>query len=143
MKYRKRDFAAAALGVCLLAIGLVLVKAIADPRGIMRTLPYICVGVGTGMFGHGTDSLLRQRAFHNNPELQKQDEINKTDERNVAIVNRAKARAYDMMVSVFGALLLTLALIGVDLAAVLLLVFAYLLVMGYGLYWRIRYDREM
>lgn len=143
MRSHKKDSVAAVFGILLLIVGLVLIKLSRNSEGIMRTLPYICVGIGSGTFGQGMDNLLRQRAFHNNPELQKQDEINKTDERNVAIVNRAKARAYDMMVSVFGALLLTLALIGVDLAAVLLLVFAYLLVMGYGLYWRIRYDREM
>lgn len=143
MRSHKKDSAAAVFGILLLIVGLVLVKLSRNSEGIMRTLPYICVGIGTGMFGQGTGNLLRQRAFRSSPELQKQDEINKTDERNVAIVSRAKAKAYDMMVFVFGALMLTFALIGVDLAAVLLLVFAYLLVMGYGLYWRIRYDREM
>lgn len=143
MRNHKKDSAAAIFGILLLIVGLVLIKLSHNPEGIMRTLPYICVGIGTGMFGQGTGNLLQQRAFRSSPDLQKQEQINQNDERNVAIVNRSKAKAYDLMVPAFGAVLLILALIGVDLAAVLLLVFAYLLVMGYGLYWRIRYDREM
>ncbi|MEA4889917.1 MAG: hypothetical protein VB070_10685 [Clostridiaceae bacterium] len=44
----------------------------------------------------------------NNPEIQKQIEIEKNDERNVAMMNRAKAKAYDIMTFVFGALMLSL-----------------------------------
>ncbi|MFK7697603.1 hypothetical protein ACI5FR_32875, partial [Paenibacillus sp. HJGM_3] len=59
------------------------------------------------------------------------------------IANRGKAKAYDMMVFVFGALILALALMGVDLTVVLLLVFAYLFTIGYGTYYRFKYYKEM
>ena len=48
-----------------------------------------------------------------------------------------------MMTFVFGALMVTFALMGIELAPLLLLVAAYLFVHGYALYWRMRYDREM
>jgi hypothetical protein len=70
-------------------------------------------------------------------------EIERKDERNVSISNRAKAKAYDLMIYVFGALLLSFALIGVDMVEILLLVFAYLFVAGYGVFYRIKYDKEM
>ncbi|HYF75143.1 MAG TPA: hypothetical protein VD757_01040, partial [Candidatus Nitrosocosmicus sp.] len=75
--------------------------------------------------------------------IEKQLEIDRHDERNIAIGNRAKAKAYDMMIYVFGALLLAFALMDVDMTALLLLVFAYLFVVGYGIYYRIKYDKEM
>ncbi len=70
-------------------------------------------------------------------------EINENDERNIAIANRAKAKAYDMMVFVFGALMLSYALMDTDMVASLMLVFAYLFVIGYGIFYRVKYDKEM
>lgn len=48
-----------------------------------------------------------------------------------------------MMVYIFGALMLALALMETELTVVLLLVFAYLFTIGYGIYYRFKYDREM
>lgn len=109
----------------------------------MRALPYILVGLGCGIFGHGTGNIISQKSLKNSPDIQKKIEIDKNDERNIAIRNRAKAKAYDMMVFMFGALMLSFALMGVDMIAVLLLVFAYLFVMGYSVYYRCKYDKEM
>ena len=61
----------------------------------------------------------------------------------IAIGNRAKAKAYDMMIFVFGSLLLAFALMGIDVIAVLLTTFAYLFVVGYGIYYRCKFDKEM
>ena len=59
------------------------------------------------------------------------------------MTRRAKARAYDLMLGVFGVLMLCFALMGVPVAAVLLLVGAYLLVTGMCVYWQIKYNEEM
>ena len=96
-----QEYGMIVLGLVLLAGGLLLLKIVAEPQGVMLTLPYICVGL------------------------------------------QSKARAYDMMIFVFGALMISLALMKVDLSAVLLLVFAYLFVIGYGIYWRSRLEKEM
>lgn len=131
------------VGLALLAAGLYFIKTIEDPEGMLRALPYICVGLGCGVFGHGMGEIISQRAVKNSPAIAKQIEIDKKDERNVAIANRAKAKAYDMMVFVFGALMLAFALMGIDIVEVLLLVLAYLIVIGYGVYFRFKYDKEM
>lgn len=47
------------------------------------------------------------------------------------------------MTFVFGALMLAFALMGVDMVATLLLVFAYLFVHGYAIYYRCKYNEEM
>lgn len=123
--------------------GLYFVKTIDDPRGIMQALPYVCIGVGCGLFGQGMGGILSQKAIQNHPEIQKQMDIEKNDERNIAIANRAKGKAFDIMTFVFGALMLAFALMGVDMVATLLLVFAYLFVHGYAIYYRCKYNEEM
>ena len=47
------------------------------------------------------------------------------------------------MVFVFGAMMLALALMNVDLAVVLLVVFAYLFVVGNGIYYRVKFEKEL
>lgn len=131
------------VGVGLLAVGLYFIKTIEDPQGMLRALPYICVGLGCGIFGHGMGEIIVRRAMKNNPAAAKQLEIDKKDERNLAIANRAKAKAYDMMVFVLGALITAIALMAIDLIVVLLLVFAYLFILGYCTYYRFKYYKEM
>ena len=140
---KKTGYVIVTIGILLLGTGLYFVKAIRNPQGIMLTLPYVCIGIGSGLFGHGMGSILSRRAMQNNPQMRKQMEIEQNDERNIAIANRAKGKAFDMMTFVFGALMISFALMGADLAAVLLLVSAYLFVHGYALYCRCRYGKEM
>ena len=87
--------------------------------------------------------VISARAIGQDPDLQKRLEIEKNDERNIAIANRAKGKAFDMMTYIFGALMLSFALMNVDMVPLLLLVFAYLLVHGFSIYYRIQYEKEM
>lgn len=88
-------------------------------------------------------NVISKKALKNSPDIQRQLEIDKNDERNVTISNSSKAKAYDIMIFVFGALMLSFALLGIDMIAVLLLVFSYLFVVFYGIYYRYKYDKEM
>jgi len=143
MKNRLFDYVFATIGVLLFAAGLYFVKTLTDPQGVMRALPYVCIGVGCGVFGHAMGNLLFRRTMMKNPDKQKQVEIERNDERSTAITNRAKAKAFDMMTYVYGALMLSFALMGTDMASVLLLVFAYLFVEFYGVYYRSKLEKEM
>lgn len=143
MKKKTSSCVVAVLGLVLFGAGLCLMKTVANPQGVMRVLPYVLVGLGCGAFGHGTGDLINRNTMKNNPEIARKLEIEKNDERNIEIANRSKAKAFDIMLSVFGALMIAFALMGVDLAATLLLVFAYLFVTGCGIYYRIKYDKEM
>lgn len=130
-------------GIAILAVGVYFIKTIEAPQGLLRALPYICVGLGAGMFGHGMGEIMLRYAMKHNPAAAKQLEIEKNDERNLAIANRAKAKAYDMMIFVFGALITALALMNLDLTVVVLLVFAYLFILVYNSYYRFKYFKEM
>ena len=129
----------AVLGLLLLAAGLVLIKTGAEKS----VLPYLLVGLGCGVFGHGAGQWLSDRALRRDPDLKKRLEIERNDERNRMIEDRAKAKAYDMMVTLFGALFLAFALMESDWRLILLLCFCYLLVCGYSIFCRIRLEREL
>lgn len=143
MKKTARDYVITVIGTILLVIGLYLVKNTSGPEGFMKALPYVCIGLGCGIFGHGMGNIISRKAIHTNPNIEKQVEIQKNDERNIAISNKAKAKAYDLMTFVFGAVMITFALMGVEMAAVVLLVFVYLFVQGYAIYYRCKFDKEM
>ena len=143
MKSKIAKYTTIILGLLLLTIGLYLIKTVGDPQGIMASLPYVCIGIGSGLFGHGMGNLISERAIRSDPDLQKKLDIEKNDERNIAISNKAKGKAFDMMTYVYGALMVSFALMGVDMSALLLLVFAYLFVHGFGIYYRIKFDKEM
>ena len=131
------------LGLVLLAAGLYLAKRIAVPQGIMRALPYVFVGIGSGLFGQGVAGVIERYVYKKHPDMQKQKEIEVNDERNREISNRAKAKGYDTMVFVFGALMISFALMNVDVAVVLLMVFAYLFVVGSHIYFRVKFEKEL
>lgn len=128
---------AAAGAVLLIAGGLWL------RSGVENVAAYLCIGVGAGILGHGLGGWLQERALSKDPEIRRRLEIETSDERNVILSCRAKAKAYDAMVYIFGTLMLVFALMRVDVAAILLLVAGYLAVCGIGVYYRIRYDKEM
>ena len=56
------------LGFALIAAGIYLIKTVPDPQGIMRALPFLLVGFGCGIFGHGLGELLAKKAAAADPE---------------------------------------------------------------------------
>ena len=131
------------LGLALTGAGIYLIKTVPDPQGIMRVMPFLLVGFGCGIFGHGLGELLAKKAAASDLEMARQVEIAQTDERNVMIGNMAKAKGYDMMTYVFGALMVAFALMGASWAVILPMVVAYLFVHGYAIYFRMKFEREM
>ena len=131
------------IGFALAAAGLWSLKSGIALGGRGYVLPYLCIGAGCGAFGHGMGELIGRRALKHAQDVRRQIEIEQKDERNIAIMNRAKGKAYDAMIYIFGALMVSFALMELEMAVVLLLVFAYLLVVGISIYYRCKYNREM
>lgn len=132
----------AAAGAALFALGFFLIKAYPESGGILLTLPYLCIGLGCGAFGHGLGEILSKKARQADPEMARQLDIEAKDERNVKHANAAKAKGFDMMTYVFAALLLAFALMNAPLGVILPTVVAYLFIQFYALYHRLKLDRE-
>jgi Ca2+/Na+ antiporter len=131
------------IGLIIFGAGGCLVITLKNPQGVMQTLPYVCIGVGSGVSGSGIGRIVSLKRQKKNPDFERQMEIEKKDERSIAISNRAKAKAYNTMIYVFAALLLTFALMRVNKAAVLLLVAAYIIVIASNVYWHFKYSKDM
>lgn len=131
------------LGLLLLGAGLLMIKLISEPQGILLPLQYVLMGVGCGVFGSGIGNIVNNRVMRKNPDIKKKEEIEIRDERNIAVRNSAKAKAYDIMVFVFSALMLAFALMQVEAAPILMLVFAYLFVIGARIYYQVKLNKEM
>ena len=144
MNKNKSGLAALLIGLALLAGAWLLLKLIPDPDAPhWRVAPFLALGVGCGVFGTGAGELLAAASMKKHPELQKQNEIARKDERNVALGNAAKAKGYDVMTFSFGAMLLFSVLMEADLALTLVLVAAYLFIQFYTLWWRFKLEKEM
>lgn len=131
------------IGFVIFSTGLVILKTIPSMRGILRTLPYICIGIGTGIFGQNIGTVISRLALRNDPQSAKKIEIETKDERNTAIRNRAKAKSYDLMVMVFGALMMAFALMQVDMYVTLTFVAAYLFIVFSSIYYLSKFQKEM
>jgi len=92
-----------------------MVKTLPNMQGILRTLPYICIGVGSVIFGQNIGTVVSIFTLRNDPQSAKKIEIETKDERNTAIRNRAKAKSYDLMLMLFGALMMAFALMQVEI----------------------------
>lgn len=95
-------------GLVLWLSGFWLVRRSGISWETLRALPYLMIGIGCGLFGYGVGEMVNRRVLDSNPTLAKEQEIAQKDERNVALANRAKAKAYDLMTYMMAALLLTL-----------------------------------
>ena len=129
-------------GILLFVIGLYLTKTVEAPEGAMKVLPFICVGLGCGIFGQAFGSLLTNLIMRSNPEHARNMEIERKDERNQQLANRTKAKAYDAITYIFAALLIAFALMGVELEVIITLVVVYLLVHIYMIYYRLKLEKE-
>lgn len=136
-------FSLTIIGAVLVAASLWFLKSSTAVEGTMAVLPYIAIGIGCGAFGHGMGELISKRALKNSPEISRQITIEQKDERNIAIANHAKAKAYDAMIYIYAALNISFALMDIPIYVVILLVFTYLIVVSISVYYRCKYDREM
>jgi hypothetical protein len=138
----KRYYGITIGGILLTIFGVFLLKAIPNGENLLRTLPYLCIGIGCGAFGHGVGEILSKKAVAKDPKLAKQIEIDTKDERNVKLVNMAKAKGYDISIYIFGALLVTFAIMGASFSVIIPLVVAYLFVQFYTWYYRVKLEKQ-
>ena len=140
MKNKTKSTVLTVIGLLVLAAGLVTVKMYELGT---QTAPYLCIGLGCGVFGQGLGELLTRRSEKGHPELARQREIEENDERNIALRDKAQAKAYRIMLPVFGALFFAFGLMQVELRVILLLVAAYLYICACSVYYSVKYRKEM
>lgn len=134
-------FVATGVGIALVIAGLYCIKTDVHLVGMSEIVPYVFVGLGCGLFGDGMGKMISNDGLDEDTKKQLDIEIN--DERNVAISNKAKAKAYDLMTYVEGAMIVSFGIMGIETRYLILMVFAYVLVKAYAVYYRIKLEKEM
>ena len=125
------------IGAIAVGAGLFLMNPLGGP------LPGVLIGLGSGALGLGLSILLSAQVVKKHPDVARQVAIEEQDERNIAVSNRAKARAYDMTICVFGVLMVAYALMNAELTVILMLVGAYLLIVACCVGLTIHYNKTM
>ena len=131
------------LGFILFVTGIVLVILFSESQGIMKTLPFLCLGVGSGTCGGSIGGVINYHKVKKNPSLAKQKEIDTKDERNIIISYKAKAMTYNFSLILFSALIMFLAIVQVELYITLVFVGVYLLMIFLHIYFISKYSKEM
>lgn len=139
---RKMQIIIMAAGIVLFAAGFCSLKIFGQLEGALRALPYLGIGIGCGMFGHSLGEILSRKAREKDPEMARKIDIEAKDERNIMLANASKAKGFEMMTYVFGAIMLAYVLMGASLEIILTFVAAYLFVQIYTIYHRVKMDKE-
>ena len=133
----------ALLGLALVVLGIFGQKQGVSGEKTVEAIYYLLIGLGCGIFGHFTGNIIRYFSIKNNEALRRQIEIEKKDERNIAIAEKSKSKAYDLMIYLFAAMLIMFSLMGADKVQIVIIVAIYLSIQLYGLYWRAIFEKEM
>lgn len=131
------------LGLFLIVIGLILIKINPELQSIMKALPYLCIGIGCGIFGDNLEEIINSMVLKKYLDEAKKIEIEQNDERNIIIANKAKAKAYDKIIYIYGVLIVAFGLMRVDIMVIIILVISYLFAVFSGIYYRAKYEKEM
>lgn len=131
------------IGLLILGFILILVSIFFLSDESLKTLSGICLGVGTGLLGLSTSSLILQNWYYKHPLELKQSKIDIKDERNISIRNKAKAKSADIIQwFIMGIAWITI-IANFQIWITLLLVAVFLLKNVLELYFTYKYDKEM
>lgn len=133
----KKKYIEVVISIMLIASGAYLSKVWPS------VVPFFLIGFGCTLFGKGVGEVVSDKAMNKDLELKRQMEIEVNDERNRVIEYKAKARGFDVMTYAFAALMISLALMKIDIWAVVLVVITYLAVEIYSVYYRMQLEKEM
>ncbi|MEB3073039.1 hypothetical protein [Parvimonas sp. C2] len=123
MKNKKYIFITV-LGVLLIIFGGYSVKHF-ELTETLEIISYLAIGLGSGLFGSGVGSLIKEFSTLKNPEVAKSIRIEENDERNIAIAQEAKSRAFTLMNFLYGGVFLTFILMKVELKYLLVMISLY------------------
>ena len=104
---------------------------------------YVVFGIGFGLLGDALGRFNSMKLEQKDPERMKTIRVEKSDERNISIAEKAKAKAFSFMTYLYAAVLMVLAIMRVELRALLVMVAAYLLVMLFSLFVKLKLYKEM
>ncbi|MDR0978647.1 MAG: hypothetical protein LBL91_01700 [Lachnospiraceae bacterium] len=69
MKKKYFDYIIVTIGIILFFVGIYFVRTIQSSEGVWKALPYLLIGMGSGLFGTGM--VIGRKNIEKNPEIRK------------------------------------------------------------------------
>lgn len=142
MKNRKPAITFLISGIALAGFGLYFLKSGNQVPVFIKVIQSLMTGAGCILFGYGSSKLLEINALKNSPELEKDLEIQNKDERNTMLRDKSKAKAFDLMLHTFNALILAFLVMKVELSVFFTFISAYIFIVLSWLFFFNRYSKE-
>lgn len=142
MKFNLKNIILTIAGFGLLLLGVTFAIHSLE-AGVVTVWPFASIGIGSGLAGAAIGQTLKRRKLATNEEFQEQMQVLQTDERNVVIMNRAKAKAFNISIYLYAALMLAFLLLQIHYIAVLLLTGVYLATIVCYIVFFQRYSKTM
>ena len=138
-----KDYIFIITGIVLIVAGFYFHKNNTSADKMITAIPHILIYIGIGILGHFIGNVIQHTSIKNHEALERQIMIDKNDERNILIANKSKAKAYDLMIYLFAAMLIMFSLMKINKFAITIMVTIYLAIQIYALYWRHNFERTM
>ena len=131
------------IGVILVIVSTIALFYLSNAQYSYTVVSYVVFGIGFGLVGDALGRLNSMRLEKKDPERMKIIRVERNDERNIAIDEKARAKAFSFMTYLYAVVLVVLAVMRVDLKSLLIMVAAYLLVVMYSLFVKFKLYKEM
>ena len=128
--------------LCIVIVGAMLCKATRQDDSILSSLPYILIGIGSGVFGKSLDHVIKV-LINRKTDTANQILIEENDERNVMLADKAKAKAFDLMLLMYGGLMLAFGIMKEDIRLIVAMVAVYIVICGAVIAYRAYYDKRI
>lgn len=104
----------------------------------------LCIGLGAALASLNVSFIVGNRMYSKQPpKLKRQREIEASDERFIAIRNKAKAEAYDKLIYIMVAVPFVMIIFSLPLWMILAVIAFYVFGYGLQLYYIMRYNKIM
>ena len=108
--------------ICLIGLIFVVASLVVQQKTELYAVAGVLIGIGSGAFGAGLAGIIKNFRFKKNPDLKEKISIELEDERNIAIINSAKAKAGNLKKWVIFALAMITVILKMPLWLTLVLV---------------------
>lgn len=137
INYVARNAIAIVLGLLLIVVGIFVI----DQN--TKSISGVCIGIGAGLASMCIAKLIIYLYYEKHPAIKKQSNIDSKDERTMAITNKAKAKAFDILTAMLMIIPFLFILINLSLWMILATIGLYLFGFFVQIFYTMKYSKEM
>lgn len=142
MKQFKEKYGFLALGLILIVVGACL-GALMEKFAVLKLVCFLGYAAGICLMSVGISRINKRRLSEKYPEIAKEQEILRNDERNKMLSDMAKGKGFDLMTYVFLAQIIAFYFMEVSMAVLIVMAAAWIFMQVYVVVCHIKLSKEM